>query len=152
MAMRIGDLSERTGIPVKTLRYYDDIGILPAADRTASGYRLYDDRALGQVGFVRAAQAVGLSLGEIRGVIALRDQGTTPCAHVLELINQRRAELDQRISELESLRDQLGSLARRARRLDPRDCDPDGVCHLIDATATATGAAPGAMPDRRSPS
>ena len=150
MAMRrIGDLSQRTGIPVKTLRCHDDIGILPAADRSASGHRLYDDCALGKAGFVRAAQAVGLGLGESREVIALRDRGTAPCAHVLELVNRRRAELGKRIFGLESFRDQLGGLARRAGRLDPRDGAPDGVCHLIDATVTATRAAPGARPGRR---
>jgi DNA-binding transcriptional MerR regulator len=134
--MRIGELAARFGVSVKALRYYDDVGILRPATRTASGYRLYGDDALAQLAFVRAAQAVALTLGEIREVIALRDRGEIPCGHVLELIQRRAAELDDRVAELQALRDQLRRLARRARRLDPRDCAPDRVCHLLEGSAS----------------
>jgi MerR family copper efflux transcriptional regulator len=129
--MKIGELAERAGTSVKTIRYYDRVGVLAATERSGAGYRLYTDDALGQYRFVRAAQAVGLSLGEIRQVIALRDRGETPCGFVAELIGQRAAELDERIVELQRLRDDLGRLAQRAEHLDARRCDPDLVCHVI---------------------
>jgi DNA-binding transcriptional MerR regulator len=132
MALQIGEVAERSGLSVKALRYYDDIGILRPLTRSASGYRLYGNDALQQLAFVRAAQAVGLSLGEIREIIAMRDRGEIPCGHVLELIQRRAAELEERVAELQALRNELGRLARRARRMDPRDCDPDRVCHLIE--------------------
>ena len=130
--MRIGELAERAGTSVKTIRYYDRIGVLTPSERSGSGYRLYGEEALDRYRFVRAAQAVGLRLGEIREVIALRDRGETPCRFVAELIGARAAELDERIAELEALRDELLALARRAEHLDPRSCDPRLVCHVID--------------------
>lgn len=110
---------------------YEDIGLLSQPERTASGYRDFDEGALDRLSFIRAAQAVGLSLGEIRGIVAMRDAGETPCGHVLELLRARSAELDQRIVELRSLRSELHRLERRAKGLDPADCDPRRVCHLI---------------------
>jgi DNA-binding transcriptional MerR regulator len=143
--MRIGELSSAAGVPTKTIRYYERIGVLAAPRRTASGYRAYDPPAVDRLRFIRAAQAVGLTLGEIRSIVALRDRGETPCAHVMDLINTRAAELDQRINELQRLRADLERLARRARRLDPDDCDPNRICHLIgpdaigDSQSTAGG-------------
>ena len=132
MAMKIGELAERAGTSVKTIRYYDRVGVLCPKERSHSGYRLYGEDALHRYRFVRAAQAVGLRLGEIREVIALRDKGEAPCEFVTELIGRRGAELDRHIAELEGLRDELRALARRVERLDPRSCDPRLVCHVID--------------------
>src|ERR671914_136430 len=101
--MRIGELAERSGVSAKTIRYYEDIGLLPAPARLGSGYRDYEPSTLDRLAFIRAAQAVGLSLGEIRGILALRDQGATPCSHVLDLLRTRSAELDRRIAELRDL-------------------------------------------------
>ena len=129
--MRIGELAEQAGISTKAIRYYEQIGILAPPARTASGYRSYDPSALGRLGFVRAGQAVGLTLGEIRQVIAFRDNGQAPCAHVTELLQRHAAGLDQRIRELQQLRGELGQLAERAATLDPEQCPPERVCHLI---------------------
>ena len=107
-------------------------GVLDHPARTPSGYRNYAREATDRLGFIRSAQAVGLTLGEIRGILALRDRGATPCTHVLDLITARAADLDRRISELQRLRTELGRLVARAEHLDPSDCDPRRVCHLID--------------------
>ena len=129
--MRIGELAAVSGVTAKTIRYYEDIGVLDPPARTPSGYRDYTPGATDRLAFIRSAQAVGLSLGEIRGIVALRDRGTTPCGHVLDLITARAADLDRRISELQRLRAELGRLEDRAQHLDPADCDPRRVCHLI---------------------
>jgi MerR family copper efflux transcriptional regulator len=129
--MRIGELAEQAGISTKAIRYYEQIGILPPSARTASGYRSYDEAALRRLGFVRAAQAVGLTLGEIRQVIAFRDDGQAPCAHVSELLQRHAADLDARIRELQRLRGELRQLAERASTLDPETCPPERVCHII---------------------
>jgi DNA-binding transcriptional MerR regulator len=129
--MRIGELATISGVPAKTIRYYESIGILPPPARTASGYRDYGDDSAGRLEFIRGAQATGLTLGEIRSVVALRDRGETPCARVLDLITTRQADIDERIRELERLRTELRRLAARARRLDPAECDPRRICHLI---------------------
>lgn len=129
--MRIGELARQARVSDKTLRYWEDVGVLAPPRRTPGGYRDYDASALDRLAFIRAAQAVGLSLGEIRGIIAFRDRGETPCAHVAALVRQRASELEQRIAELERMRTELRRLARRARSLDPADCAPDAVCHVI---------------------
>lgn len=129
--MRIGELAEQARISTKAIRYYERIGILTPPARTTSGYRAYDQTALGRLGFVRAAQALGLTLGEIRQVIAFRDDGTAPCAHVTELLQRHAADLERRIAELQQLRGELRQLAERAATLDPKRCPPERVCHII---------------------
>jgi MerR family copper efflux transcriptional regulator len=129
--MRIGELAEQAGVSTKAIRYYEQIGILTPPARTASGYRSYDETTLGRLGFVRAAQAVGLTLGEIRQVIAFRDDGQAPCAHVTDLLRRHAADLDVRIRELQQLRGELQQLAERAATLDPEQCPPERVCHVI---------------------
>lgn len=129
--MRIGEVAQRSGVPVKTIRYYEEIGVLAPPARTASGYRDYDAGVVDRLAFVRAAQAIGLTLGEIREIVALRDRGEAPCAHVTELIGRRAAEIEARITDLQRLQRELRRLARRARSLDPADCEPGLVCHLI---------------------
>lgn len=133
--MRIGELATQSGVPVKTIRYYEEIGVLAPAVRTSSGYRDYDEPAIDRLAFIRAAQAVGLTLGEIRQVVALRERGETPCAHVVELLERRASEIERRIAEMQRLRGELRRLAERAHGLDPADCDPDLVCHVITAGA-----------------
>jgi MerR family transcriptional regulator, copper efflux regulator len=129
--MRIGELANRAGLSTKAIRYYEQIGILTPPARTSSGYRSYDETAIGRLGFVRAAQALGLTLGEIRQIVAFRDDGTAPCAHVTELVQRRAAQLERRIAELQQLRGELRQLAERASTLDPKDCTPERVCHII---------------------
>jgi len=129
--VRIGELAERTGLSTKALRYYESIGVLPEPARTPSGYRDYPVDAQDVVRFVRSAQAVGLSLGEIREILAYRDRGETPCAHVVDLIRRRAAAIDEQMAALERTRRELRRLERRARDLRPEDCAPTLVCHVI---------------------
>jgi len=130
-AVRIGELAGRARVSAKAIRYYEQVGVLAPPTRTRSGYRDYDHAALGRLAFVRAAQAVGLTLGEIRQVVAFRDRGQTPCEHVAALLQRRAAELEARIAELQQLRGELDRLARRAATLDPKQCPPERVCHVI---------------------
>lgn len=127
----IGTVAERSGLPAKTIRYYESVGVVQPPRRSPNGYRDYDESVLDRLAFVRAAQASGLTLGEIRSVVAFRDRGETPCDHVRTLIDRRALEIDRRIDELQRVRADLARLARRARGLDPADCDPSAVCHII---------------------
>ena len=131
-AMRIGEVAAEAGMTTKALRYYERVGLLPEPDRTVSGYRDYPATVLDRLRFIRAAQAVGLTLGEIKGVISFREQGNPPCTHVLELVETRADDLDRRISELGQLRDELRQLAKRGRSLSPDACSPDLVCHILN--------------------
>ncbi|MGH8982716.1 MAG: heavy metal-responsive transcriptional regulator [Acidimicrobiia bacterium] len=129
--MRIGVLAEQTELSTKTIRYYEAIGVLPKPERTPSGYREYTSEAAERLRFVRSAQAVGLTLGEIREILAYRDRGDVPCAHVVELIRRRATYVDQQIAQLEAMRTELRRLQRRARTLRPEDCAPAEICHVI---------------------
>lgn len=129
--MRIGELAERSGVEPTTVRYYEQIELMPPPARRESGYRDYGEEAAVRLGFIRAAQSVGLSLGEIREVLAVVDGGETPCRHVADLIEQKAAELVQRIAALEGMRKDLTRLAKRARAA-PEAQREAAFCHIIE--------------------
>jgi MerR family transcriptional regulator, copper efflux regulator len=130
--VRIGELAERSGLEATTIRYYERIGLMAAPTRTQSGYRDYGEDAAGRLSFIRAAQSIGLSLGEIRETLAFRDRGEIPCRHVAALIERNAEELRQRISALEAMRRELLRLAKKARAASPEDADEAAFCHIIE--------------------
>jgi len=130
-AMRIGQLARQSGLAPSAVRYYEHLGLLPPPRRMASGYRSYGDDTLDRLTFIRSAQAIGLTLAEIRQVLGVRDGGAAPCGVVTELIDRRHAEVRDRIAELQVLERELTLLLDRAAQLQPRDCDPSGICHVI---------------------
>lgn len=129
--MRIGELADRAGTTTKTLRFYEQAGLLPEPDRTPSGYRDYDPQVLDLLAFVKAAQAAGLTLAEIRDVVQVRETHGPPCGHVAGLLDAHAADLDARIRDLTALRDEVERLRARARGLDPAACGDAAVCHVI---------------------
>lgn len=129
--MRIGELAARSGLTAKTLRFYESAGVLPAPARRPSGYRDYGEAALTRLRFVKAAQAAGFTLAEIRQIIAVREDSGPPCRHVTALLDAHAVDLDRRIAELTALRQDLRRLRDRADRLDPARCDEDSVCQVI---------------------
>jgi DNA-binding transcriptional MerR regulator len=128
--MRIGELGKKAGLSAKTIRYYEDIRILPEPDRTSSGYRDYDEGALDRLRFIKAAQAVGFRLGEIREVLAFADRGETPCLHVTQLMEERIRSLSQHIRDLEAMRGELEHLVKNAKPLP--EPNPGAFCHIIE--------------------
>lgn len=129
-AMLIGELAHRTGTSAKTLRFYEDEGLVPEPPRTPAGYRDYPTDAVERVVFVRDAQTAGFTLRQIAEILGIRDGGQPPCEHVGQLIDQRLKDVARRIAELEQTRAHLYELARRTRELDPADCG--GYCEIID--------------------
>ena len=129
--MKIGELSEETGTPVRTIRFYEAKGVLPPPLRTDAGYRDYDDQAINRLRFVAAAQGAGLRLSEIKSILAVRDEGDAPCEHTTALLTGKRDEIDSRIKDLKRLRTEVDSLLKRGAGLDPADCSPEGVCQII---------------------
>jgi DNA-binding transcriptional MerR regulator len=139
--MRIGELARKTGVPTKTIRYYEEIGVLPSPERAANGYRSYGWAAVERLLFVRDARATGLSLTEIGSILSLRDQGESTCNHVLGLLEAHLEEIDAHIESLQKTRRQLATLTKRARGLDSADCTDPNRCQAIIES--------GAMPTRR---
>jgi DNA-binding transcriptional MerR regulator len=144
--MRIGQISKVTHVPVKTLRYYEEIGVLAPPARTPEGYRDYPEEAIASINFVKASQSVGLSLKEIQEIVAYRRAGVVPCQHVLGLLNERALEYQEKIAELNEALATLTELIARAKSLDVSDCLPGNICHLIPATSTRLD---GTRPDKQ---
>lgn len=133
--MQIGELGKRAGISTKTIRYYEHIGIVPEPERTTSGYRNYDSSALERLEFIKAAQAVSLSLGEIKEILAFRDQGEIPCGHVTQLMQEKVRSISEHIRLLEQMRTELQTLLDKAATL-PQTCG-DSYCHIIESAKAA---------------
>lgn len=132
--MRIGELAERLALNPRTIRYYEEIGLLPAPERTLSGYRVYGDDDVERLTFIRTAQRLGITLDEAGEILALRDRGEPPCGYVRDVLRRQVAAIDQRMAELRGLRDQLVTLDRTAEAL--RDEGP-GHCRIIEHASTA---------------
>ena len=128
--MRISEAAAAAGTTAKTLRFYEDIGLLPGIGRTPSGYRDYPDEAVQRAAFVRRSRAAGLSLEQARALLAVHDTGTRPCTHVHDRLTDQIQAVDARISELQALRDTLAHRLRAAAS-GPEDCDPDRVCSYL---------------------
>jgi len=130
--VRIGQLAAQTGYSVRTIRFYEQSGLLPAPSRTPAGYRSYDQDAVSRLRFVRSAQALGLSLAEIAEVLRIRDYQGPPCSYVAELLDTHIGALDRRIDELTALRDELRARRPLGAAPDPARCQSDQVCYLIE--------------------
>lgn len=132
-SMQIGHLADAARLATQTIRFYEREGLLPTPAREANGYRVYDDTPLNGLRFIRTAQAAGLTLGEIRSIVDLRDHGDVPCAHVTTLLSGKLDDVRARRSELDALASELEHLLTRGKRLDPGDCSDADVCRVLTA-------------------
>lgn len=130
--LRIGQLAGRLDLNTKTIRYYEEVGLLPPARRSPAGYRLYDGDGERRLRFIASARRAGFALGEIKEMLALRDRGEPPCRLVRQAIERRERELEHQIADLIRLRKELGGLVRRARRLDSKTPPADAYCHILE--------------------
>jgi DNA-binding transcriptional MerR regulator len=110
--MRIGQLAEATGVSTDTIRYYEKIGLLPAPQRSGSGYREYPSGARNRLRVIRNAVQLGFPLAEIAKVLRVRDSGGAPCRQVRDYAQQVVGEIDQRIAQLTTERDSLLEMIR----------------------------------------
>ena len=129
--MQIGEVADRVGLATSAIRFYEEKGLIPAPERTEAGYRDYDPAVVKRLEFIRAGQAVGLTLRQLSQVLEIRDRGEAPCHHVTALVDERIVEVDQRIRDLKNLRRDLEALRQRATGLDPADCPPESVCRVV---------------------
>ncbi|MGG6239327.1 heavy metal-responsive transcriptional regulator [Leptolyngbya sp. KIOST-1] len=107
--MLIRDLSRAAGVPASTIRYYEQLGLLQAPQRSAAQYRLYGTADVERLRFIQKAKRLGLSLTEIGQLIALRAGGTAPCQQLKAMVSSHLQQLDQQIAELQALRQELAT-------------------------------------------
>lgn len=105
--LKIGELARRAGVTRKAIRFYEAAGVLPPPARGANGYRLYGPDAVQMLRFVTQAAGLGLTLAEIKEIIAIRQGGRPPCAHVLHLLRDKARELDRKLQDLLEMRRQV---------------------------------------------
>jgi DNA-binding transcriptional MerR regulator len=134
-ALRIGELARATGFSDKTLRFYDEIGLVRPSARTGAGYRLYDEAAAERLRFVRKAQGLGLRLDDIRAILEIADAGRVPCEHVLALVERQLNHIEGQLRGLRSLRKDLMDLRGKLKdALASGDVRP-GSCPCFDEGA-----------------
>jgi DNA-binding transcriptional MerR regulator len=102
--LKIGELARRVGVTTKAIRFYETRRVLPPPTRGANGYRLYGPDAVQTLMFVKQATGLGLTLAEIREIIAIRHGGRPPCAHVYRLLQDKARELDRKLEDLTAMR------------------------------------------------
>ena len=125
-AMTIGELAGACSISRDTVRFYERERLLPAPRRSAAGYRLYQDEDASRVRFVRRAQAMGLTLEDIRELLRVRSLKTPDqCRKVATRLKARVLDVDQKIAELRAFREELSiSLRRCERAISREECCP----------------------------
>lgn len=125
-AIRIGELSRRTGCNIETIRYYERIGLLPRPDRRGN-YRQYGTADLSSLTFIRRARDLGFSLDEIRALIRLAGEGQAACAEAREVAAIHLRDVRQRIADLRAMERALAAAVRRC------DAGKQPACPVIEA-------------------
>lgn len=122
----ISQLAKAAEIPTTTVRYYERIGLVEPEDRSAGNYRLYGDESLHRLRFIRAAQAIGFTLDDVRALLG--EGGSVPrCGEVQQLIVDRLAEIDQRLKDLRQVRRVLNAALAKCESSNARR-----ACHVLE--------------------
>ena len=108
--LRIGEVARRTGLSVKTIRFYCDDGLLQPKGRSDAGYRLFDDENLAELTIIRALRSMDVAIPELSRILEVRRSGLCNCSVLKESISTKMASIDQRISELSAMKDELARL------------------------------------------
>ena len=120
--LAIGDLARQTGTKVNTIRFYEEIGLLPRALRTASGRRTYAQSDVSRLAFIRGARALGFGLEQVRTLLDLADDRGRSCNDVDALARQHLEDVEAKIVSLKSLRQELSNLISECERGTIADC------------------------------
>ena len=122
--MQIGQLAKRADVPIDTVRYYERHGILPQAERQASGYRRYGEDDVARLRFVRRAKALGFTLVEIRDLLALSGRRADDMAGLKAAAIEKLADVEHKLEELTRIRDGLQALVASCPGHGPLDHCP----------------------------
>lgn len=129
--LTIGKLASATGMKVETIRYYEQIGLLPAPTRSAANYRTYEQEHLRRLSFIRRARGLGFSIDQVRELMGLADRRDQSCIAVDVIANQHRYAIARKIADLTALAGELDALIDSCSRNTVADC------RIIEALAPA---------------
>jgi len=120
--MNIGEAAKASGVNAKLIRHYESIGVIPKASRTQSGYRVYSDADVHTLIFVKRARGLGFSMKEIKKLLSLWRNKLRASSEVKALVQEHIKLLEEKIKELEAMRDTLKHLARNCHGDNRPDC------------------------------
>lgn len=127
----IGQVATQSGISIKTIRYYEELGLICAKDRTEGGFRQFSPDVTTRLAFIKRAQNLGLSLSEIKQCLHVYDRGETPCDEVRHQLEDKVQEIDHKIEELLTLKEELQQLLNSWEPMDDRDRKT--ICPIIQS-------------------
>ena len=114
--LQIGKVARETGFSVDAIRYYEKQRLLKPPPRTEGGFRLFTARDVQNIHFIRRAQELGFSLNEIRELLILQSDGVAACSHVRDLLRGKLGLVQEKIAELDKLKNQLGADLKKCER------------------------------------
>lgn len=111
LGFQIGKVSSETGVPIDTIRYYEKLGLLEKPARSQGNFRLYSPETVEKLLFIKKAQALGLALGEIQGIMQCSEEGLKPCCDLVrKIFTKKIAEFEMKMSELRRMKRGLEGL------------------------------------------
>lgn len=125
--LSIGEAAKKTGLKVPTIRFYEQEGLIGPPPRTESGRRLYSDRDVGRLTFVRHARTLGFELSDIRSLLDLADHPDRPCGDADRIATRNLETVRQRIEQLRALEQEL------SRMIVACSGGPAGECRIIES-------------------
>lgn len=134
--LRIGELSRQSQVPIKTIRYYEGLGLIQSIGRTEGGFRQFDADCLTRLAFIKQAKTLGLSLQEIHHILDIHDQGELPCQEVKHTLREKIEDIEQRIQELSILKAHLQALLAGADHLTLGQAT---ICPIIEQSQGGGG-------------
>ena len=131
--LTISQLAQAAEIPTSTVRYYERIGLLIPENRSRGNYRLYGDESLEKLKFIRAAQAIGFTLDDVKALLLTPSSNAASCREVQSLIEGRLAEVGERLKDLRHVQRVLKSSLEKCHETEQTDC-----CHVIKTLRETT--------------
>ena len=128
MGLKIGEVAERSGVNLQTIRYYEREGLLPKPPRLSSGYRVFPESAVRRVRFIKRAQELGFTLAEIRELLSLRIDAVGDSSQVRVLARAKIRDIDEKIHTLTAIKEALTSVTDRCS-----GCGPASECPILDS-------------------
>ncbi len=125
----IGQVTAKSGVPIRTIRYYEDLGLLKSSCRSEGGFRLFSPDVFARLAFIKRAQHLGLSLLEIGEILKVYDQGEVPCGEIKEKLEEKLLEIDRQIEQLLTLQTELKGLLKGWKFFPIQQ--PGTICPII---------------------
>lgn len=128
---QIGLVAQESGVPIKTIRYYEELGLLKASNRTEGGFRLFDLDIFVRLNFIKRTQRLGLSLLEIKEFLNIHDQGDLPCDDIKTKLEDKLLEINRQIQQLQILKLELGGLLSGWETIP--EIPEEAICPIIES-------------------